>query len=262
MNRIFASKFTVFLAFSPTCKAFDYQLSGFGTASYSCFTNDHADYLINEQPEGAVRSQDCDWGIDSMLDIQLDFGPIDNLNTLIKLSYLFDFLTIENPFVKLITDNLIDFAESAGKALAYDLETGNNFSHIISVGIKHETEYGFLLSEFSHQNIDGFFRDQYSAYLTIGLYLEKWTPYATVSRRWTKGKNCDTRAGIFFSRPVSALLNATRFDNTSLSLGLAYSLQEQVTLKFQSKWIIPDHAGYGLYFNHDYEFGLYLLKGI
>ena len=80
-------------------------------------------------------------------------------------------------------------------------------------------------------------------------------PYATLARRWTRGSDSDSRAG-FLQPAVEGLLAGTRFDSTSVSLGLSREITEQATLKFQSDWIRPDKKSWGLYSNHapDYNF--------
>jgi hypothetical protein len=52
--------------------AVDFQLSGFGTASVSCFGNDKADYVQTAQPNGPGRTRSCDAGLDSKLGVQAD----------------------------------------------------------------------------------------------------------------------------------------------------------------------------------------------
>jgi len=60
-------------------QAVDFHIGGFGTAGFSCFTNNSADYVINDQPEGPGRSRQCDGGTDSNLGIQIDLELLESL---------------------------------------------------------------------------------------------------------------------------------------------------------------------------------------
>jgi hypothetical protein len=69
----------VLLMLSNSVAALDYHVSGFGTASLSCFTNDTADFVINDQPEGPGRTRTCDGGTDSLLGVQFDLDLLKSL---------------------------------------------------------------------------------------------------------------------------------------------------------------------------------------
>lgn len=75
MNRFSVQHSIVFYilvcAISPAADAFDYQFTGFGSAGFSCVAYDHADFVIDDQPEGPGRTSSCDAGIDSMFGVQL-----------------------------------------------------------------------------------------------------------------------------------------------------------------------------------------------
>ena len=111
------------------------------------------------------------------------------------------------------------------------------------------------MTEIAYRNIDGFFRDQYGAYVTLGRHFGPWMPYTTLAKRWSSGPDSDSRAGSL--RPeVEALLAGTRFDTSSVSLGLSREITEQAIVKFQADWIKADKDSWGLYTNHaaDYNF--------
>jgi hypothetical protein len=62
----------LFLAAALPAMAQNVHFGGFGSASYSCFSSNTADFVVNDQPRGPGRSGRCDAGTDSLLGIQLD----------------------------------------------------------------------------------------------------------------------------------------------------------------------------------------------
>jgi len=50
----------------------NFKLSGFGTLGYSCFSADHADFVLNLQPKGPGRTDQCTTNLDSLLAVQVD----------------------------------------------------------------------------------------------------------------------------------------------------------------------------------------------
>lgn len=168
--------------------------------------------------------------------------------TTVKLGYLYNRLSYSLPDIGLLFNALQTYLPQ-GRQLVRDLALDDSPLHLFSLGFRHEENDWLLLGELSYRTIQGFFRDQYGAYLTVGKRFEAWMPYATVARRWTSGPNQDSRAG-FLQPQVAALLTGTRFDSTSLSLGLARDLNENIKLKLQADWIQPDGNSWGLYTNH------------
>jgi hypothetical protein len=58
----------------------DVHFGGFGSASFSCFSSNTADYVSNNIPTGPGRSGRCDTGSDSLLGMQLDWKLGDTLD--------------------------------------------------------------------------------------------------------------------------------------------------------------------------------------
>lgn len=388
MNRIFTlfrlSVVVTLLITGAPAAALDAYFSGFGTASISCFSNDEADFIVNDQPKGPGRTSRCDEGSDSLLGLQLDlefsesvefglqlvsdrnedssftpdvtvgqlrwrptdeltlrlgrmpadaflhaenrqvrysmpwvrpplevyslvpvasqdglefiyesnlghwrtelhggftrfdvdvplsnvsdtfpvetFGPFLNLvladrNTLFKIGYAYKKTTITLPHTEALFDALRSFVFPDGAQLADDLEIDDSPTHRFGIGVSHERGDWLAMAEFGYRSIEGFFRDQYGAYTTLGRRIGPWMPYTTLARRWTSGPDKDGRAG-FLEPAVEGLLAGTRFDTTSVSLGLSREITEQATLKFQTDWIRPDKNSWGMYSNHapDYDF--------
>ncbi len=374
----------ILLTLSRSGIAIETYLSGFGTASLSCFSSDTADYVINDQPEGAGRTRHCDAGLDSSLGVQLDLGlsesvdfalqivadrntdrsytpdvtlaqlrwrPTDALtlrfgrmptdaflhaenrqvryampwvrpplavyglmptfsqdgltiiherrisswnlewhggitrinmdsplsnsretssveangpflnltlrdrNTRIKLGYAYGKTSISSSGVEQILSGLRTFVFPDGAQLADDLAIDRAATHLFGFSVSHERNDWQAMAEFGYRSIEGFFRDQYGAYVTLGRRFGPWMPYSTLARRWTRGPDSDSRAG-FLQPQVDALLASSRYDTSSLALGLSREITEQTTLKFQADWIQPDKNSWGLYYNHapDYDY--------
>lgn len=354
-----------------------FHVAGFGTASVSCFTNDHAQFVINDQPEGAGRNRRCDGGIDSLLGLQVDWEVMNNLEigvqvvadrnadrdylpsimvaqlrwhptenltlrlgrmptpaflysesrqvryampwvrppievygvlptfshdglefiyqhqfehlnlewhggftylqfnsplsntkattsvntyggflnataefgtTIVKLGYLYNQISFSTPDVDMLFGALRAYLPQ-GDQLIRDLAMDESPVHLISLGVRHEFDDWLIISELSYRTSQGFFRDQYGAYMTIGRRFGAWMPYLTLARRWTSGPNTDDRAA-FLQPQVSALLTGSRFDSTSLSLGVSRDITENIKLKLQTDWIQPDGNSWGMYTNH------------
>ena len=123
------------------------------------------------------------------------------------------------------------------------------------MGVQLEQNDWLLMSELGYRTLDGFIRDQYGAYITLGRRFGSWMPYTTLAKRWSRGANTDSRAGAL-QPEVEALLAISRYDTTSVSLGLSREITEQAILKFQADWVKPDRDSRGLYTNHaaDYNF--------
>jgi hypothetical protein len=168
-----------------------------------------------------------------------------------KLGYAYGQATISNATM----DQLFNQMRSAlpeGNALVDDLAVQDSPSHFLVVGFKREQGDWLLMSEIAYRSLRGLIRDQYGAYVTLGRRYGDWMPYATLARRWTSGPESDSRALGPFKAPVDELLAASRFDTTSVSLGLSRDLGKQATLKLQADWIKPDEQSWGLFTNHAY----------
>ncbi|MGR8931897.1 MAG: hypothetical protein ACU836_14785 [Gammaproteobacteria bacterium] len=368
----------IVLAIIPSVsRAMGVQFAGFGTASVGCFTNNTAQFVINDQPEGPGRNRRCDAGTDSLLGLQVDLNllesleigvqvvadrnadrdylpgfmvaqlrwhPTDDLTlrlgrmptpaflysesrqvryampwvrppievyglfptfshdgielihnsrfghwnaewhggfsriefdspvsnskdtipvktyggfinlsiekraTLIKLGYLYNQVSFSFPNV----DRLFEALQSSlpqGEQLVKDLAIDESPMHLLSLGMRHEFDDWLIIGEVSYRTMQGFFRNQYGAYISLGRRFDDWMPYATLARRWTSGPNTDSRAG-FFQSQVSSVLTSSRFDTTSVALGISRDLTEQIKLKLQTDWIQPDGNSWGLYTNH------------
>ncbi len=138
---------------------------------------------------------------------------------------------------------------------ADDLEIDDSASHLLGIGVQHKRNNWLIIGEFSFLTMEGFLRDQYGAYLTLGRHFGPWMPYATVAKRSTRGPDSDSRSG-FLDAEVNALLGATRFDTTSISLGISRELCEHAILKLQADNITPHTESWGLYTNYapDYNY--------
>lgn len=366
------------LTLGQSARGLDFHASGFGTASVSCFTNNSADFVINDQPQGAGRSNQCDGGTDSLLGGQLDAGwfksleigvqvvgsrnenrdflpalrvaqlrwfpsdaltirigrsptpafiysesrqiryampwvrpplevygtlptfsqdgveflynqpfgnwqaewhvgatqihfdtPISNThntvpvnayggfvnltletsNTLLKFGYSYSETSFATPDIERLFSLLRSSHISQGGQLADHLAIADASTQLFSLGARHEYDDWLAISEFSYRTMQGFFRDQIGAYATLGRRFDSWMPYATIARRWSRGPNNDNRAG-FLHPQVAALLTSTRYDTTSVGLGLVHDIHDNIKLKFQTDWIQPDNNSWGLYTNH------------
>lgn len=178
-----------------------------------------------------------------------------NSNTLIKIGYFKFKVSAPSEAAIAIFDALEFFNGPPGSALVSDLEIKDSDSELISLGIRYDNNNWLAMGEYAYRTIDSYLRDQYGAYMTVGYHMDDWMPYFTLARRWTKGPDTDNRAGLLTPQ-LNTLLAYSRFDSTSISLGLSRVLNEQATLKVQTDWIQPDDDSWGLYFNHssDYDF--------
>ena len=378
----------ILFVFSLQLSAGENHIGGFGTASLSCFSNEQADYVLNDQPEGAGRTRDCDAGLDSLLGVQLDLGLQENLDfglqliadrnedrsytpdvtvaqlrwypsdattlrlgrmptpsflhsedrqvryaqpwvrpplevygliplfsndgvellyrsrlgdwnaewqggltriefespksnadstypvesrqatlnvslqhagTLIKLGYSYGKVTLKQPDLITLVDALrsMDEAGSPGASeLADDLAIEDSPWHLLALGMRYEKNSWLFMGEAAYRTIEGFFRDQYGTYLTLGRWMGPWMPYVTLAKRWTDGPDRDSRAdALGIGGTIEELLASTRFDTTSVALGLSRHMGEHLVLKLQSEWIKPDDNSWGLYTNHAYGYG-------
>jgi hypothetical protein len=171
-------------------------------------------------------------------------------HSLVKMSYVYGRVSFSPQSTETLFSLLKLFAGPAGGRLASDLAIRNAPYHLLSIGARYERDDWLLMGEFGSRLLErGFVRDQYGAYVTVARQLGAWTPYATLARRWTYGPKQDARAGLL-QPAVEALLTNSVYDSSSVALGLARTVTEHATLKFQVDWIKPDGHAYGLYTNH------------
>lgn len=236
------------------------------------FSNDGAEIIH----EGSFGSWHTEWHgglthieFDSAVSNSNETLPVDssaaflNLtmadrNTLVKFGYSYGKTTFTSPGIETLFTVLGSLGTS-GSALADDLALDDSAFHLFSIGLRHEHEDWLALSEIAYRSIDSFFRDQYGAYATLGRRFGSWMPYATLAKRWSSGPDSDSRVAgspVELQQGVEELLAGTRFDTSSVSLGLSREITEQAILKFQADWIKPDSDSWGLYTNHsaDYNF--------
>jgi hypothetical protein len=175
-------------------------------------------------------------------------------NTLIKLGYGLSRVSSQAPGIQALLTGL-RLSGAAGTALAEDLVLDNSTAKLFTVGLRHEWDNWLAMGEFGYRTVAGYPRDQYGAYVTVGRRFGLWMPYATLARRWTHGPDSDSRAG-FLALPVNTLLAASRYDSSSLSLGLSREIHQKATLKLQADWIKPSNNSWGIYTNHapDYNY--------
>ncbi|MCB1738559.1 MAG: hypothetical protein KDI42_10565 [Gammaproteobacteria bacterium] len=175
---------------------------------------------------------------------------LESSDTLVKLGYNMGRVTLDQDSVTLISNTLRSVGAGTPQAqLADELPLADSDVHLLSFGVRHETADWFIQGEAAYRTMEGYFRDQLGAYLSIGKHSGSWTPYLTVARRTTSGPDTDSRAGAL-TATVDSLLAATRFDSTSLAIGVSRELNDQATVKLQVDWIKPDKDSWGLYTNH------------
>ncbi|RLJ17010.1 hypothetical protein DJ031_16270 [bacterium endosymbiont of Escarpia laminata] len=176
-------------------------------------------------------------------------------NTQIKLGYGYSKTSFTSADAEALFGALSALVFPDGAQLADDLAIDQAATHLFGLGMSHEQNDWLAMAEFGFRSIEGFFRDQYGAYVTLGKRFGPWMPYSTLAWRWTRGPDSDSRAG-FLQPQVDVVLASSRYDTSSLALGLSREITEQATLKFQADWIQPDKNSWGLYYNHapDYDY--------
>lgn len=173
---------------------------------------------------------------------------LDDRGTLVKLGYSYGKITARHPGIEALLGALRGLGTTSAR-LADDLTLDQSTSQLVTLGVRHEQGNWLAMGEFAYRTIEGYFRDQYGAYATLGRHFGPWMPYVTAARRWTQGADSDSRAGILQSQ-VQDLLAGSRFDTSSVSLGLSREINDHATLKLQADWIRPDRNSWGLYTNH------------
>lgn len=173
-------------------------------------------------------------------------------NLLAKLSYGYSRVTLREPQMQ----QLLDFLRNnVSASLAEDLAIDDSPAHLLTLGLRREWNDWLLIGEFGYRTMQGFSRDQVGAYVTLGRRFGQWMPYATLARRESRGPDADSRAG-FMKASVDMLLASTRYDRSSVSLGVSREICPKATLKLQADWTRPDSNSWGLYTNHapDYNY--------
>lgn len=173
---------------------------------------------------------------------------------LFKASYGRGNVSTSSPVLDFVLGSLTD------QSLVSDLALQDDLYELATLGVQYQTPEWLFIMEYGYRQVsDSFFRDMQGAYITVGRYLGNWMPYATIARRSTSGPDFDNRAtGLFenylVNDPRDGVLNATRYDASSISLGVSYQFMDNALIKFQADWQKPDDNSWGLYTNHG---GLY-----
>ena len=117
--------------------------------------------------------------------------------------------------------------------------------HLYTAAVRFDEDPWLIQTEFAVRNFHkSYFRDSYAGYITTGYRHGPWMPYLTLARRKTFGPDSDNRAGPLATQ-VQALLAATRYDQSSLTLGLSRELGRNAVLKGQILWLKADSGSYG-----------------
>ncbi|MFM9912291.1 MAG: hypothetical protein ACKVN9_02010 [Methylophilaceae bacterium] len=125
--------------------------------------------------------------------------------------------------------------------LAKELENEDKSLFFLTLGTRYENDLWLLQSEFMYRSNDSLYRDQYAAYLMAGRNFGKWMPYTILSRGWSESQGKEDKATTPFEHNLAkTLVNFTKKDRTSFSLGLSHTLSEKAILKLQAEWIKPD----------------------
>lgn len=169
-------------------------------------------------------------------------------NTLFKAGYTQGRASYGMGEMNILFDALRLYQGASGKALVNDLAVHDAAFHLLTFGARYEHDDWLLMGEFGYFTIGKFVRDQYGSYVTLGRQLGPWMPYVTLAKRWTRGRTTDSRAGLL-RQPVEELLKSTRFDTSSVALGLSREVTDHATLKFQVDWVQPGKNSWGLYSN-------------
>lgn len=135
-----------------------------------------------------------------------------------------------------------------------DLEIDDTPVRLLGLSRQEERGDWLFVTEAGYRTSGGYLREQLGVYATLAHHAGPWTPYATLARRWTRGPDSDSRTPAYLTSAVNDLLAATRYDNATISVGVARDLGEQATLKLQADRVMP--RGRGQYVGHtpDYNY--------
>jgi hypothetical protein len=145
-------------------------------------------------------------------------------------------------------DAALSFLENGLGApqLAADLAMDNKRMLLLGFGASYETDDWLVQSEYLYRTIDAVQRDQHGAYLLAGRRFGDWMPYAILAGRWSQSQGIEDQAVTPQQYAFAKMLvDGTKYDRTSLALGISRRLGEQATLKLQVDWIDP--------YNHSVE---------
>ncbi len=214
--------------------AFDYFISGFGTASVSCATNDNADYVINDQPEGPGRSRTCDAGTDSLFGLQLDLAFTEDLEFGVQVIADRDEDRAHLPDVNVaqlrwraMDDLTIRLGRMPTPSFLFSESRQVRFS---MPWVRPPLEVYGLLPTFSHDGVEFIFQDNYAGWLAewhSGVtYLEFDTPL-------TNSKDTE------LIESYGGFLNLTlENDNTLIKLSYSYSETSFTTAQMESLFAV------------------------
>lgn len=183
-------------------------------------------------------------------DIRTQQGFIDltlqDQHTSVKLGYMHGRLSYRQTQTNALLNTLWQSGDPLARQWAQALTVDDTATHVFTAGLRYERDDWLFLSEFGYRAFGGFIRDQYGAYASLGHQFGAWMPYATVARRWSNAvEHLPPASAANWQIAVDHLLDRTRYDSTSVALGLARELNAQTTLKLQTDWIQPDRYSWG-----------------
>lgn len=139
----------------------------------------------------------------------------------------------------------IDAISPGAAALADQLDMRDAPYRLYTAALRYDGGDWLVQGEIAERTFDkSYFRDSNAGYLTAGYRIGPWMPYGTLARRKTWGPDGDSRAGPLAAE-VADLLAATRYDQSSLTLGISRELGKGAVVKAQIEWLQPDRGGYG-----------------
>jgi hypothetical protein len=160
-----------------------------------------------------------------------------------KLGYNTDRVSYNNPRTDLLFGAL---RALQAVSLADDLSIIDTPVHILSAGLRYDDNVWQVQAEVVERDFKrSYFRSARAAYLTAGRRFGVWMPYLTLARRHTSGPAGDSRTPPLLGSYVQELLAATRYDQSSLTLGVSREIGKSMVGKLQAQWLRPDQGSWG-----------------
>jgi len=162
---------------------------------------------------------------------------------LFKLSLETGRLSTENPQLSQALGYITD------AALSQSMSLQDKEYQLMALGIKYDANDDLFLFELAHRQIEAYFGKRSGAYLTYGRRLGRWMPYVTIARTQTEVDDS--------LNPVAKNLYVSARDAvTTITLGTAYELTSQVTVKAEAQWSKPDANSGWAYANYQSSYPL------
>lgn len=142
----------------------------------------------------------------------------------------------------------IDSISPGAATLADQLDARDARYHLYYIGALYDKDNWLVIGEALRRTFDkSFYRDSDGGYMTVGYRFNRWMPYATLARRKSHGPYSDNRGGPLSSY-VEELLSGTRYDQSSLALGISREVGPGIALKAQFQWLQPNRNSWGASF--------------